>query len=629
MIFEALEKFFDNILVNDTEFKGDMKDRGEVNIPVCSVYKNLKTGFIHRLHGPELKKFPYPTGKTLIIAHNVGAEAHTMLSCGIKPPEFWWDTMIEDKKLYFGKVKSHSLLNACKRYGIKTISEDLKKYFIHELILPNETYSDDQWTKILDYCQSDVETSEKLFFKQLKDIETQRPNDGPRTIITQALFSGASMAYTAQVEFTGIPINNELLKTIQDNFPALKEQMINELNKKLDVYDENQTLKYEKFYKLIERNNLLSRWPCTKTGKLKTDADTFWRFGQENTDINDLLLASEFIDSQKLKGYIVGPDGRARNPYRMYALKTGRTNPSTSRHPFNAPKCMRNIVRPDPGKVCVNFDYKNQEIAIAAYLSGDPQLKAAVETGDPYIATAKLVGAIPADATRKLYEKDRAIFKTTLLACLYGQGVINMSKKMNLNIDYGTDYQVKIKNAYPVYFAWIKPLVNRALLQGYLTTKFGFRYHVTPGEFYNPRTLYNFPIQSHGSEMLRHALIKICRSGIELNALIHDGLIVHLDRKKFRKQFLKVKKIMEDASRKVLNDDKSTDYICPVDWQVFRTGMIQDVGKKEKPEQDKWDRIINIVNSNTLGINPRVPPGNTPAPQVNLNNLNISIYDTL
>jgi len=129
--------------------------------------------------------------------------------------------------------------------------------------------------------------------------------------------------------------------------------------------------------------------------------------------------------------------------------------------------------------------------------------------------------------------------------------------------------------------------------------------------------------------MLRHALIKICRSGIELNALIHDGLVVHLDRKKFRKQFLKVKIIMEDASRKVLNDDKRTDYICPVDWQIFRTGMLQDVGEKEKPDQDKWDRIINIVNSNTLGINPRVTPVNITPPQVYLNNLNIYEYDTL
>ena len=176
-----------------------------------------------------------------------------------------------------------------------------------------------------------------------------------------------------------------------------------------------------------------------------------------------------------------------------------------------------------------------------------------------------------------------------------------MSKRMNINIDHGTDYQVKIKNTYPTYFAWVKPIVNRALLQGYLTTKFGFRYHIAPGEVYNPRTFYNHPIQSNGSEMLRHALIGICRAGIELNALIHDGLIVHLDRKNFRKQFLKVKKIMETASGKVLNDDKSTSYICPVDWQIFRTGMIQ-----EEEEQLKWERIYKIVKDNTRGKNTQV-----------------------
>ena len=131
MIFEVLEKSFEFIVVNDTEFRGDMKDKGERNIPVCSVYKELKSGNIHRLRGLSLKSLPYPANKTLFIAHNVGAEAHTMLSCGIKLPEFWWDTMIEDKKLYFGKVRSHSLLNACKRYGIETISDILKFDFHH------------------------------------------------------------------------------------------------------------------------------------------------------------------------------------------------------------------------------------------------------------------------------------------------------------------------------------------------------------------------------------------------------------------------------------------------------------------------------------------------------------------
>ena len=143
-------------------------------------------------------------------------------------------------------------------------------------------------------------------------------------------------------------------------------------------------------------------------------------------------------------------------------------------------------------------------------------------------------------------------------------------------------------------------------------------------------TLYNHPIQSNGSEMLRHALIGIHKAGIELNALIHDGIVVTLDRKKFRKQFLKVKKIMEEASRKILNDTKKTNYICPVDWQVIRTGMTQD-----DDEQSKWDRIINIINTGTQGKStgvhtqgetPIVTPGNNSALRVSLNNLNKYIY---
>ena len=93
---------------------------------------------------------------------------------------------------------------------------------------------------------------------------------------------------------------------------------------------------------------------------------------------------------------------------------------------------------------------------------------------------------------------------------------------------------------------------------------------------------------------------------------------------------------MEDASRKILNVDKKTNFVCPVDWQTIRTGMIQDAGKKERPEQDKWDRIINIINTSTQGEIPQVhrtqgetplvTPGNKSLLRVNINNLNKNIY---
>ena len=609
MIWEQLCNDFKYIVAWDTEFRGDMKDAGELNDPVCSVFKELKSGTVTKHFGKTLDALPYPSNETLYIAHHVGAEAHTCLSYGLKLPKYWWDTLEEDKKLNFGKVTGHGLLACCKRYNIQTISAELKKHFIHELILPNETYNDEQKSKILDYCLSDVIANEELFYKQLEEIEKVKKYDAPKTIIHQALFAGASKAATAKVEFDGIPINTELLSTIQTNFPAIKETMVEELNAEIDVF-ENGVMKYKKFYEMVKRNDLLSVWPVTATGQLKTDEKTIFQFAQNCDDINKYYLANEFLSSQKLKGYIVGPDGRARTPYHMYGLKTGRTNPSTSRHPFNAPKCMRNLVKADPDKVCVNFDYRSQEIFVAAYLSGDPQLIAAVEDGDPYIYTARLVKAVPQGATKKSNPVERDNYKTTLLASLYRQGPANMSKRMNVNIDYGTDYQVQIKNTYKDYFYWIKKLVDRTLIKGHCATKFGFRYYIRPGADYNPRTFYNFPIQAHGSEMLRHALINLVNAGIEVNALIHDGIIVHLDRKKFRKQFIKTKKILEDASRKILNDTKATNYYCPVDFQVFRHAMVQDHMKPKKPEQEKWNRILNIIEKSTLGNIPRVSKTN-------------------
>jgi len=606
MILEQLKKDFEFIVAWDTEFKGDIKDAGELNDPVCSVFKELKSGKIKKHFGKKIHALPYPSNKTLYIAHHVGAEAHTCLSYGLKLPKYWWDTMEEDKKLNFGKVNGHSLLKCCKRYGINTISEDLKKYFIHELILPNAEYDEPTKSKILDYCLSDVIANEELFYKQLEELEEVKKHEAPKTIIQQALFAGAAKAATAKVEFDGIPVNTELLATIQENFPTIKEKMIAELNAELDVF-ENGVMKNEKFYELVKRNDLLSVWPVTKTGKLKTDEATLEMF-RSCADIEKYYLADQFISSQKLKGYVVGPDGRARTDYRMYGLKTGRTNPSTSRHPFNAPKCMRNLVKADADKICVNFDYRSQEIFIAAYLSGDPQLIAAVEAGDPYIYTARLVKAVPQGATKGSHPVIRDNYKTTLLACLYRQGPKNMSKRMGINIDYGTDYQVKIKNTYQEYFKFIKKLVDRTLIKGHCSTKYGFRYYLKPGADYNPRTFYNFPIQAHGSEMLRHALIQLVDVGIEVNALIHDGIVVHLDRKNFRKQFIKTKKILEDSSRKILNQTKATNYYCPVDWQIFRHGMIQ-----KEEHQNKWDRILKLIETNTLVNNPRVSktnPGN-------------------
>ena len=174
---------------------------------------------------------------------------------------------------------------------------------------------------------------------------------------------------------------------------------------------------------------------------------------------------------------------------------------------------------------------------------------AAVQKTDPYIYIAQINKAAPDGATKKTHKVIRNLYKTTTLAALYGQGAVNMSKRMNLIIDYGQELFVKIKNTFPTYFAWAKTMFDKAIVNGYAETKYGWRYYFKPGELYNPRTFYNFPIQAHGSEMLRRALIDLTFAGIEVNALIHDGIVITLNKKNFRKEFIQAKEILINASK--------------------------------------------------------------------------------
>ena len=241
-------------------------------------------------------------------------------------------------------------------------------------------------------------------------------------------------------------------------------------------------------------------------------------------------------------------------------------------------------------------------------------MMAAVEQTDPYIQIAKMNNAVPKDATKASHKEQRNLYKTTFLAALYGQGAINMSKRMNLIIDYGQDLFVKIKNLFPTYFAWAKEMFDKAIIDGYAETKFGWRYYFKPGELYNPRTFYNFPIQAHGSEMLRRALIDLTTAGIEVNALIHDGIVITFNRKNFRKEFIKAKKILLDASKTILNIDNSTNYFCDVDFQFIRSGMIQG-----KDEQKKFQRILDLVDKYPGNIS-RGTVGEDTDLMININN---------
>jgi len=389
MLLGYLKKKFKHIVIFDAEFRQDIKDKGEIPTVVCIVYKDIVTDKIHKASGSTINEHPYPLDETLFIAFNFIAEASSMISLGMPLPKFAYDCYIENKKLYLGKIQkipgAFGLIRTAARYKVPDLmSVSLKDYY-HDLIINNKTYTPKLLDKIIKYCQRDVEATEALFIAQLKDIEKHYPNEGPHTLISQANFHAKAMMYVAKVECNGMPIDLPLLTKIKNNFPFVKEALIKEINSKIDVYDEDLSLNHKKFTKFIKRIGLLPRWPRTETGMLSTKEKIIFNFAQENKDVDEFYFCDEFVNSQKLKGYVVGPDKRARTNLNMFGTSSGRANPSTSRNPFNASKYMRNILKPDPDHAYIYADYVQQEPGIAAWLSNDQNMIDGYNSKDMYL----------------------------------------------------------------------------------------------------------------------------------------------------------------------------------------------------------------------------------------------------
>jgi DNA polymerase I len=75
-----------------------------------------------------------------------------------------------------------------------------------------------------------------------------------------------------------------------------------------------------------------------------------------------------------------------------------------------------------------------------------------------------------------------------------------------------------------------------------IRSEFGWPLQITTSP--NRRTLYNFPMQSGGADMLRIAAVRLCEAGLVPSMLIHDGILLELEH---REQIAEVAEIMRKA----------------------------------------------------------------------------------
>lgn len=225
------------------------------------------------------------------------------------------------------------------------------------------------------------------------------------------------------------------------------------------------------------------------------------------------------LSELKLNALEVSGDGRNRTSLFPFASKTSRNQPSTTKFIFGPSKWLRSLIKPTSGYGLAYIDYSQQEVGIAAALSGDKLLQDAYQSGDSYLAFAVHADAVPSDATKATHSTVRDQYKQCMLATQYGMGEESLAVRIGKAPIDARHLLGAHRGLYARYWRWSDGALTTAQLNGVLCTRYGWPIHVTADT--KERTLRNFPMQGNGAEMLRLAICYMTEAGIKVCAPVN------------------------------------------------------------------------------------------------------------
>jgi DNA polymerase I len=423
------------------------------------------------------------------------------------------------------KRERKRLSDACRAYGIEGW-ENIDKPAIAKAI------AEGRWREYgketcLEYNEEDVKASTKLFTKQLRPYQFGRillpAADVPRVLH----WSNYSAKAVARIQARGMPIDMPLWNLVQENKQAVIGELLRQFDPSYGSEDPIDTPDGEWSYARFERwlvRSGVPYWPRLESGKLDINSDAFRMMSHIPgvAGIHALRDSIGFIAKARLP---IGPDGRNRPSLFPFATATGRN--AHARSPYNAHAGLRSFMLFSPDTIGVNLDWRTQEPGLAAVFSDDAALKAAYRNGDIYHALARLCGLTDDPDPihwKKQHPEVRNRMKTLQLGITYGMGVPSLARGLDRHPLIASAIIERHRREYPRFWQWRENVVETAMLERKIESVLGWPLYISTSP--NIRTLYNFPMQSGGSEMLRLAVWRMCEAGIVPIMLIHDGILL-------------------------------------------------------------------------------------------------------
>ena len=234
------------------DFEFNFGNPGECPRSVCMVGRELRSGREIRLWRDELLALgqaPFDTGpRSALIAYYASAELGCFLELGWPLPTKVIDLFAEHRVETNGRKLpcGNKLPGALALRNLAHIDAG-EKEAMQQLILSNP-----HWTEtppvppppetkrlILDYCATDADALAALW-----------PIMEPTIDMPRALLRGRYMAAVARMERTGVPIDVPLHQRLVQNWEAIQERLIVEVDRDFQVFD-GTTFKRDRFARYL------------------------------------------------------------------------------------------------------------------------------------------------------------------------------------------------------------------------------------------------------------------------------------------------------------------------------------------------------------------------------------------
>jgi DNA polymerase-1 len=580
---------FRQIWVVDTEFYpgpglANGGREGDASTPLCLVAKEMRSGRIVQLWQDQFGSAPPYRLDTdvLVVGYMLSAELGTHVALGWGQPVSCLDPYIEFRHLTNdGRIRAgdrdkgfYSLDGALRYFGSNLIDAAHKKE-MRNRILQGPPFTTQERADILQYCQDDVEALAALVPHIMPTIRS----------LPHALLRAKFMWPIAQQERRGVPIDLPQLERVRSRWADIQLGLVTEINQDYGVYeivDGMPHFRMERFAAYLRANHI--PWVTYADGSLDTTAETFENMAKVYPQISPLRELRSTLSKLRLNSLSVGSDARNRALLGPFGTKTSRNAPRASQFAFGPAKWIRFFISPPPGLALVHRDYCQQEVQIAAVLSGDEALLTACATGDVYLGIAKQLGFVPEDATDETHPDERARFKTVVLGIQYGLMIRSLASRTGISLYEAGEILARLRARFRTFEQYAAHVADLAGLNLQISTAFGWTMRCPPG--INPRTVRNFPIQSTGSEIMRVACILAERRGVRVVCPVHDAFMAEGDVDQIEDVSMELDRVMRDASRVVLRG-----YELRTDWQIVRPGE----RFYDKRGVKMWETVTKLV----------------------------------